>query len=97
MLTFLINPAAFNFAWAESALKEITTAINPVVTALATLCFVVCLIGMLFSKNQKAVEEYKTWLKRILVCYFIFFCSTKILQLIEGLGESANTATASGS
>lgn len=98
MLTFLINPAAtFNFAWAESALNAITDAINPVVTALAALCFTICLIGMLFSKNQKAVEEYKTWLKRILVCYFVFFCSTKILSLVKDLGESAEKATDSKS
>lgn len=87
---------AVAFDWVETAIETLYTDLGGIVTALMILCTIICLAGMLFSKNQKNVEEYKSWFKRIIVCYVIYLCLgsitsgiSTILKDQKGLSDGA--------
>ena len=97
MMNMLMNFGDIKLGWVKTIIESITKQVGPILTALAMLCFIVCLIGMLFSKNQKTVEEYKTWMKRIAVCYFAYLAIDVIFGFIKDIATTAKTGSSGGS
>ena len=60
------------------------------ITPLAIICFVVCLVGMLVSNNQKTVERFTSWRNRILITWVLFMSlgtlSTAVTELLNSGG-----------
>ena len=54
------------------ALKSIYTGISGIFTLVAAVAVAICSVGMLASKNQKTVEEFKSWRTRVIVTWLIF-------------------------
>lgn len=84
-LGLMMNFGAGELEWLKTAINSLYTELKGIVTALMILCTIICLCGMLFSKNQKTVEEYKSWFKRIIVCYVIYILLGTITNTISSL------------
>lgn len=81
------------FGWVSSIAKKVESELSAPITALVTVAVIICLAGMMFSKNQKTVEEFKSWFKRIVICYILFICSSKLIAGVKGIGDAGNGAS----
>lgn len=65
-----------------------------ITTVTAGLCAAVCLFLMFFG-SQQSVEKGKSWLKRIILCWFgIMFMGLIIAYFTQGLGVGNPTPLA---
>lgn len=54
-------------------------------TAAAGVCIGVCVLILMFTKNERASEASWAWLKKIVICYIVLFSLDKVLALIAGV------------
>ena len=66
-------PSKDIFQAATDILKDVYGKINGGITLLCVVFITICLIGMTISKNQKTVDEFRAWGKRIAWAWVIFF------------------------
>jgi len=57
------------FDIAKSAMNTVYKDIAGISTVAAVVCAAVCLFLMNFSKSGRTVDESRTWLKRIIICW----------------------------
>lgn len=65
-------------------LKDIYSGVSGIATLIAAVGFAICSVGMMASKNQRTVEEFKTWRTRIMITWVVLM----MLGVIVNLGES---------
>jgi K+-transporting ATPase A subunit len=51
-------------------------------SAAAGVCVVICLLTLLFTKNERATQTAWDWLKRIIICYVAIMSITAIMSFI---------------
>lgn len=58
----------------------------------AGICGTVCLLGLMFSKDQKNVDASAKWLKRIVICWLGIILMASILRYVlnktSGMGST---------
>ncbi len=73
---------------AKAMLQDIYKNVLGISTIVAAVAACVALIIRMVSKNQRAVEEASSWLKRIVVCWLVLnslgFFVTYLTPLIQG-------------
>lgn len=74
----------------KQALGTIYTSISGIITIVAAVVFAICTIGMMAGKNQKTVEEFKTWRTRIITTWVVFFLLGAFVQLGDALTDGFN-------
>ena len=57
------------FTTAKNAMQTVYTDVAGIATVAAVVCAAVCLFLMNFSKSGRTVDESRSWLKRIVVCW----------------------------
>ena len=57
------------FATAKNAMQTVYTDVAGIATVAAVVCAAVCLFLMNFSKSGRTVDESRSWLKRIVICW----------------------------
>lgn len=66
--------AAGLFTDAQNILKSVYAGIGSIFTLACVVILVICLVGMMASKNGKAVEEFRAWRNRVIISWVIFNC-----------------------
>lgn len=79
------------FATAKNAMQTVYTDVAGIATVAAVVCAAVCLFLMNFSKSGRTVDESRSWLKRIVVCWAALMTLGAIVTYLESehgiLGE----------
>ena len=57
------------FGIAKNAMQTVYTDVAGIATVAAVVCAAVCLFLMNFSKSGRTVDESRSWLKRIVICW----------------------------
>ena len=60
-----------SFLWRKDAMQKVYNDVVGIATVAAVVCSAVCLFLMNFSKSGKTVDESRTWLKRIVICWAV--------------------------
>ena len=71
------------FTAAKDIFTTIYNGVNGIFNIICVVMLLICIIGTLVSKNQRAVDEFKAWRNRIVWGFVIFNC----LGLFIGYGE----------
>ena len=70
-------------------LGQIYSQISGIITIVAAVFVAICSIGIMMSKNQRTVEEFTMWRKRIFITWIVFFCLGALVkfgtELTEGM------------
>lgn len=53
-------------------------------SAAAAVCIIVCLLTLVFVKNERAVQMAWDWLKRIIICYVCIISIVSLISFAEG-------------
>lgn len=86
--------------WAQitTALMNLYHGIAGIITIVAAVAIAICTIGMMAAKNQKTVEEFKSWRTRVMMSWIIFFMLGIIVrfgkELTAGMGLTSGDLTA---
>lgn len=79
---------------AKTMFGKIYTDIAGIFTLLCVVALSACLIGMMFCKNGKVVEECREWRNRIIISWIVFNCLGSIFKYGEDLTSNTKwTAT----
>ena len=70
------------FKFVSDIAKQVYNAVKVPLGALCVLAVAFCILGMLFSKDQKRVGEYSQWLKRIVIGFIAFMFVSNIFNLL---------------
>lgn len=73
------------FEQAESAMHTVYTDILGIATMAAVVCAAVCLFLMYLSRNGRTVDESRSWLKRIVVCWITLMLLGAIATYFQGV------------
>lgn len=68
----------------KGALVNVYNGISGIITLVAAVAIAVCTVGIMASKNQRTVEEFSSWRKRIMIAWVVFF----MLGAIVNFGTS---------
>lgn len=68
----------------KTALVKVYNGISGIITLVAAVAIAVCTVGIMASKNQRTVEEFSAWRKRIMIAWVVFF----MLGAIVNFGTS---------
>ena len=92
MLTWFTQPvyAADIFSMAKDAMQKVYNDVVGIATVAAVVCSAVCLFLMNFSKSGKTVDESRTWLKRIVICWAVLMVLGAIVNYMEVLVPQQN-------
>jgi succinate dehydrogenase/fumarate reductase cytochrome b subunit len=92
MLAWFTQPvyAADIFSMAKSAMQKVYNDVVGIATVAAVVCSAVCLFLMNFSKSGKTVDESRTWLKRIVICWAVLMVLGAIVNYMEVLVPQQN-------
>ena len=92
MLAWFTQPvyAADIFSMAKSAMQKVYNDVVGIATVAAVVCSAVCLFLMNFSKSGKTVDESRTWLKRIVICWAVRMVLGAIVNYMEVLAPQQN-------
>lgn len=71
------------FGAAKTALSSVYNQILGIVNIVAVVCAAIALLFLIFSKNQRAVESSKEWLKRIAIAWIAINCLGWIIGTLE--------------
>ena len=71
------------FATAKNAMQTVYTDVAGIATVAAVVCAAVCLFLMNFSKSGRTVDESRSWLKRIVVCWAALMTLGAIVTYLE--------------
>lgn len=66
----------------------LNSALMSVVVPVAGVIFVICLIMMMVSKEQKKVDTYRTWAITVFVCLIAIFAIPFVINLAKSIGQS---------
>jgi len=69
--------------------SNIATSLRNIAVGVGTLFIIIALIIMMISKNQRAVDEARAWVFRIVIAVVLIFAAERILAWAQSLGESA--------
>ena len=92
MLVWFTQPvyAADIFSMAKNAMQKVYNDVVGIATVVAVVCSAVCLFLMNFSKSGKTVDESRTWLKRIVICWAVLMVLGAIVNYMEVLVPQQN-------
>ena len=65
------------------AMQTVYTDVAGIATVAAVVCAAVCLFLMNFSKSGRTVDESRSWLKRIVVCWAALMTLGAIVTYLE--------------
>ena len=68
---------------AKNAMQTVYTDVAGIATVAAVVCAAVCLFLMNFSKSGRTVDESRSWLKRIVVCWAALMTLGAIVTYLE--------------
>ena len=71
------------FGIAKSAMQKVYTDVAGIATVAAVVCAAVCLFLMNFSKSGRTVDESRSWLKRIIICWAALMTLGAIVTYFE--------------
>ena len=71
------------FATAKNAMQTVYTDVAGIATVAAVVCAAVCLFLMNFSKSGRTVDESRSWLKRIVICWAALMTLGAIVTYLE--------------
>lgn len=85
MLLFATVPVCAEdlFGIAKSAMQTVYTDVAGIATVAAVVCAAVCLLLMNFSKSGRTVDESRSWLKRIIICWAALMTLGAIVTYFE--------------
>ena len=66
-------------------MQTVYTDVAGIATVAAVVCAAVCLFLMNFSKSGRTVDESRSWLKRIVVCWAALMTLGAIVTYLEKL------------
>ena len=72
------------FGKISTALESIYSGISGIFSLVAVVAVAICSVGMLASKNQRTVEEFKSWRSRVIITWLIF----NMLGILVNFGTS---------
>lgn len=76
-----------------TSLKGVYNGIAGIITLVAAVAVAICTVGMMASKNQKTVEEFKAWRTRVFISWIVFsmlgILVTFGTELTAGMGYNA--------
>ena len=73
------------FDTAKTAMQKVYTDVAGLATVAAVVCAAVCLFLMNFSRSGKTVDESRSWLKRIIVCWAALMTLGAIVTYMESI------------
>ena len=71
------------FGIAKNAMQTVYTDVAGIATVAAVVCAAVCLFLMNFSKSGRTVDESRSWLKRIIICWAALMTLGAIVTYFE--------------
>lgn len=71
------------FGTAKNAMQTVYKDVAGIATVAAVVCAAVCLFLMNFSKSGRTVDESRSWLKRIVVCWAALMTLGAIVTYFE--------------
>lgn len=71
------------FETAKTAMQTVYKDVAGIATVAAVVCAAVCLFLMNFSKSGRTVDESRSWLKRIVVCWAALMTLGAIVTYFE--------------
>lgn len=77
--------AATIFDVAKNAMQTVYKDVAGIATVAAVVCAAVCLLLMNFSKSGRTVDESRSWLKRIVVCWAALMTLGAIVTYFESI------------
>lgn len=82
------------FKDAARILTSVYDSIGSIFTLVCVVILVICLIGMMVSKNGKTVEEFRAWRNRVIISWVIFNCLGSFIkygqEITKGLSWNAS-------
>ncbi|HAX52471.1 MAG TPA: hypothetical protein DIW17_13055 [Clostridiales bacterium] len=72
------------FSAANQIFRKVYTDLSGVFTLICVVVLAVCLLGMMFCRNGRLVEEFRSWRNRIIGSWIIF----NVLGSIITYGET---------
>ena len=73
------------FDTAKNAMQTVYKDVAGIATVAAVVCAAVCLFLMNFSKSGRTVDESRSWLKRIIVCWAALMTLGAIVTYFESI------------
>lgn len=73
------------FDVAKNAMQTVYKDVAGIATVAAVVCAAVCLFLMNFSKSGRTVDESRSWLKRIIVCWAALMTLGAIVTYFESI------------
>lgn len=73
------------FEVAKNAMQTVYKDVAGIATVAAVVCAAVCLLLMNFSKSGRTVDESRSWLKRIVVCWAALMTLGAIVTYFESI------------
>lgn len=73
------------FDVAKNAMQTVYKDVAGIATVAAVVCAAVCLLLMNFSKSGRTVDESRSWLKRIVVCWAALMTLGAIVTYFESI------------
>lgn len=86
ILKYIENPVLYSAVSAlktENAMQTVYTDVAGIATVAAVVCAAVCLFLMNFSKSGRTVDESRSWLKRIVICWAALMTLGAIVTYLE--------------
>lgn len=85
MVFMMAVPASASdiFGIAKNAMQTVYTDVAGIATVAAVVCAAVCLFLMNFSKSGRTVDESRSWLKRIVICWAALMTLGAIVTYFE--------------
>ena len=77
--------AAGSFETANNAMQTVYKDVSGIATVAAVGCASVCLFLMNFSKSGRTVDESRSWLKRIIICWAALMTMGAIVTYFESI------------
>ena len=77
--------AAGIFETAKNAMQTVYKDVAGIATVAAVVCAAVCLFLMNFSKSGRTVDESRSWLKRIIICWAALMTMGAIVTYFESI------------
>ena len=87
LMTVAMSQTAYAdiFDTAKTAMQKVYTDVAGLATVAAVVCAAVCLFLMNFSRAGKTVDESRSWLKRIIVCWAALMTLGAIVTYMESI------------
>lgn len=81
------------FTSAQTVITNLYTDVSTLVNSLCALALLICIIGSMISNNQKAVDGFREWQKRIIISFVLFNFIGLFMQYGDSLLSSVRTSS----